>query len=119
RMQFEPGYTILSTVSRPIPGPLWPGKPGASDDVMNAELFPEQVARTRAAPAYSILGGFYFDAWIPGVVVGMLLVGVLFRALYEHLLMNANNAWMQAIYAAMLPYSIVLMRGNVPDTLSR
>lgn len=115
-MHFQPGYTLETVLTRPIPRILWSNKPRQAEDIINNELFGNEIGA--AGVALSVLGGFYYDSGYVGIFLGMGLIGIAFRALYEYLLKNPTNDVVRLFYASALPLTIVLMRGNIPSTLS-
>lgn len=119
RLDHHPLVTVESLVANPVPDFLFPNKPQTGDIEVYTALFPEQAAVTRAGTASSVFGGFYYDSGLPGVVVGALLVGFALRLMYEYLLANPTNAAVRLGYAASLPLTIILFRGNPTDTLAR
>jgi hypothetical protein len=119
RKPYAPGVTLGSLVAGPIPDGLWPGKPESADIQIYSHLFPAQAQVTKAGTAPSMLGGFYYDLGFPGVALGALLVGLLFRVLFEYLRAHPRNASVRLLYAAALPLTFVLLRGNPTDTLPR
>ncbi|MBE3557384.1 MAG: O-antigen polysaccharide polymerase Wzy [Firmicutes bacterium] len=116
---FQHGATITDVLVRMVPRPLWPNKPLESNDIFVSTLWPEHYAASRAAPAFSVIGVFYADSGYLTVALGMLLIGVLFSMLWHWLQLFKTEPIAQMIYAMGLPFAIILMRGTIPDTLSR
>jgi hypothetical protein len=118
QMAHEPGYTVKSLLLHPIPRFAYPEKPRQVDDVLNDALYPG-YEQGRAGPAYSVLGGLYFDSGFIGVFVGMVIVGFALRRLWGFFLANRNALEAQLVFAAALPFTVVLCRGTFLDTASR
>jgi oligosaccharide repeat unit polymerase len=86
---------------RPIPRPLWPGKPQPPRlDVVRA-VWPD-LAKDGFQPQFSPLLVFYWDFGIAGVAAGMALFGVACRTLYEWFLRHRSNLAAQLIFSISL-----------------
>ena len=120
RVEHVPGRVITATLAGPVPSLIWPDKPVQGDQVVYSHLFPEQAALTRAGNGSGVLGGFYFDSGLLGVCLYAGLVGMMSRAVWEwwrtH---NAGNVGVNLVFASLLPFIIVLQRGNLSDSLGR
>lgn len=114
---FHPGQSVASFLAHPVPRVLWPDKPYPAEAALNKELF--SASEGEASVAYSVIGGFYYDSGIVGVLLGMGLLGVLFRAAFEWLKVDSTNDMARLIYALILPFTVILLRGNLPDTAAR
>lgn len=119
RVPFRFGGTLTDTVARAIPRALWPGKPLSSNDVLDKTLWPDHFSRSRAGPAFSVLGILFANSGVLGVVVGMLLIGSASNALWRWHQLNRANTLVRLVYSMALPFTVILLRGNVPDTLAR
>jgi hypothetical protein len=104
------GATFGDLILRPIPRELWSGKPEIPGRKVTAEVWP--VARETGSfdPAFTPLLSFYWDFGIPGAFVGMALIGVLARALYEYLLLRPRSFGTQLLYSGALWYVAVTVR---------
>jgi hypothetical protein len=104
------GATIGDLVLRPIPHQLWAGKPDTPGHEVTAKVWP--VARTTGDfdPAFTPLLYFYWDFGLPGVFVGMALLGIAARALYEYLLRHARSVLARLVFAAGLWYLVIALR---------
>ena len=117
QLGWHPGFTISSLVAQPIPRQLWPGKPRLANTYLNDYLL--TVEQGEAGAAYSVIGELYYDLGLVSVVIGMLAVGALFRALWAYRQANRGNDMIAMLFAASLPYTVVLVRGNFGDSLAR
>jgi hypothetical protein len=116
---YQPGVTVESLVAQPIPSTIYPNKPLSADSLIYRQLLPERAAQSRAGPAPSMFGGFYFDSGIPGVIIGCVLVGVAARTIFEYWRRNPQNAGVRLLFASCLPLVLVMIRGNPSDTFAR
>ncbi len=118
-LPFQYGSTVTDIFVRAIPRPLWPNKPLEANDAIVDTLWPEHYAVSRAAPAFSIMGPFYADSGLFTVALGMFLVGAVLSMSWQWLLRHRAHTVAQLIYSMGLPFVVILMRGTIPDTLSR
>jgi hypothetical protein len=116
---YQPGVTAESLVTQAIPSTLYPNKPVSADSLIYRRLLPDRAAQSRAGPAPSMFGGFYFDSGILGVIIGCVLVGVAARTVFEYWRQNPQNAGVRLLFASCLPLVLVMVRGNPSDTLAR
>jgi hypothetical protein len=115
---FQPGRTILDIPIRAIPRATWPSKPIETNEEITARLYPVQARATRAAPALSILGAFYADSGIIGVAIGMGLLGIILRYIWNRTLTAHFDSWSLVTYAVTLPLLMILIRGTIVGTLA-
>lgn len=115
----KPGVTLISLMTNWIPSDFYPQKPETADSQIYAMLFPARYKTTKAGTAPSFFGGLYFDSGLMGVFIGSLLFGILGRVLYEYLQHNRDAIGVRLLYSSILPFTIVLLRGNPTDTLAR
>lgn len=114
---FHPGSVLIGTISHPVPRFIWPNKVRPSDGILNEYAFGHRgVQANDASVAYSVLGGFYYDSGVFGVIFGMLAIGLLANFAGSYVRSNSENELVTIGYSIALPLSAILMRGNVPDT---
>lgn len=114
-VEFKKGETLmLAPISVLIPRVIWPEKPeihvgrefGVTFRLVNA------IDReTQIAPSF--VGEFYWNFHVPGVLVGMFLLGGLYRWVYQRYSAGASgSSFGRAMYAGLL---IILLQfeGNV------
>jgi hypothetical protein len=110
------GATVGDLVIRPIPHILWKGKPLAPEAALTKRLWGAAYAAGVAHPVYSVMGTFYFDFGLLGVVAGMLFVGVAF-GLVDARLLRTRDEGLIVVLAAILPLLVVGLRQSLPDTV--
>lgn len=115
----QPGLTLVSLATTWIPRRMYPDKVEPTDYEVYAMLFPDYAKISRGGTAPSVFGGFYYDSGFLGVAIGAVLLGILARALYEYLLAHPGSAGARLVFAAMLPFIVVMVRGNPTDTVGR
>lgn len=75
-----------------IPRKIWSEKPMISlGEIFRKELVPPGLYPEGTSVSVSLPGEFYWDLGIVGVLVGMMLVGILWRFLHEYLVRPRGN----------------------------
>lgn len=117
----RPGGSITTLLAQPIPRIFWPDKPRPLDDDLSDQLFRTNLrgGAQNAQVATSIMSNFYLDSGLIGVAVGMLMVGVASRALWEYFRLHSRDDSVILLYAVSLPLLTVAMRGSLAITLGR
>ena len=118
-LTFMHGATFTDIIIRAIPRTIYPDKPLESNDVIVNTLWPEHYSKSRASPCFSLIGVFYADSGFITVIFGMFLLGMLLSASWRWFQAHSSNVMAQLVYSMGLPFIIILMRGNIPDTLAR
>jgi len=100
-------YDYFSIYARiplhPIPRFLWPDKPPLFVSSWDAFLFQSGISW---GASESLLGDFYIQLGLLGVVIGMVFSGVLWRFFFAYLQKAPSSGFMQLMYAVAL--------GNIP-----
>ena len=118
-LAFHYGAIITDILIRAVPRTMWINKPLESNDALVDALWPIHYSKSRASPAFSIIGYLYADSGLLTVVLGMFGVGVLLSALWHWYQCYRCLVSAKIIYSMSLPFVAILMRGTIPDTLSR
>lgn len=119
QLPFQHGASITDVLIRAVPRPLWPGKPLESNDAVVNTLWSEHYAKSRAAPAFSVMGPFYADSGLFTVALGMFGIGWVLAVSWRWLQLHRAQPVAQMIYAMGLPFVVILMRGTIPGVLTR
>ncbi|EMA06581.1 oligosaccharide repeat unit polymerase [Haloarcula vallismortis] len=106
---FVYGETFLSAFFEVIP--LQPFR--ETNAVYNAAFYPS-IAGDYGVPI-TMLGELYLNFWLPGVVIGLLLVGVIIRGSYEWLIVQKQSYASIIIFAALT--NDFLLMGNFSNSL--
>jgi hypothetical protein len=115
----NPVRFVVATLAKPIPSLLWSSKPLAPEERLTQTLYPSQFSKIRASSSAGILGSMFLAGLLPGVFVGMLLIGAVVRVPWEFYRANPRAAHAQLLFAASLVYIPILLRGGLGDTLAR
>jgi hypothetical protein len=110
---------ILAPIAILIPRFLWPNKPNISIGKEFAETFRLRGAMDRETEiAPSMVGDFYWNFALPGVVVGMGLLGMAYRWYYQRYGAGPGfDPIRKSIYATLLP-TVLVFEGNVAMIVS-
>jgi hypothetical protein len=112
------GKTIFGDlVVRPIPRPLWEGKPEPPRVRLIATLWPSEHTAGALNPEFSVLLYPYWDFGLIGVAVGLALAGVACRALYRYLSNRQTDTSAQVLYGLALWFVVIGLRNSPVDTL--
>ncbi len=109
--------TIADLAFSPIPRDLWPGKPLSAVDRLRTRLWggPCDASPGGLCLDFTMVGDFYLDFGVPGVIGGMFLFGLGSRSVYSYYRANQANRSVQLVYAATLPFMALAIRaGLVP-----
>lgn len=119
KLAYRPAGTLTDLFITAVPRPLWPNKPPTMNDSVVIALWPSHYAAARASAAFSIVGPFYADSGFIGVALGMFFVGAVLAMSWRWFKLYQDHINALLIYSMGLPFTIILMRGTLPDTLSR
>lgn len=105
------GRTLYTAAVHWIPSALWSDKPRTYDEVIYSIMFPDHYAVDKANTQFSILGDWYSDSGVTGVIIGMFLVGSGARWLYSK--SQAPSARWRLVYALFPALFVTTLRGNI------
>jgi hypothetical protein len=112
------GKTIFGDlVVRPIPRPLWEGKPQPPRVRLVATLWPAEHDAGAINPEFSLLLYLYWDFGVIGVAAGLALGGVGCAALSRYLAKRNADTSAQVVYALALWFVVIGLRNGPVDTL--
>jgi hypothetical protein len=113
------GETIFGDlVIRPIPRPLWEGKPLPPRERLVATLWPSEQEGDAINPEFSVLLYLYWDFGLIGVAIGLALAGAGCKTLYHYLTDRKTDTAAQALYALALWFVVIGLRNSPVDTLN-
>jgi hypothetical protein len=112
------GYLAYASAAQSVPRIAWPGKPTSPQELLYSRLFPEEYASTKAGTGFTLLGDFYYDSGVVGVILGMGGLGALSGALWASVLARRRSPWTVIFYAPAFTFYLILLRGNIPLVLS-
>jgi hypothetical protein len=117
RLHYRYGRATFGDLAlRPIPREVWADKPKTSERQVVEATWPG-LAKFGFHPAFSPLLVFYWDFGIAGVLVGMALLGIICRTLYEWFLRHRGNLAAQTIFAIGLWLVVAAVRYSPVDTI--
>jgi len=83
KVPFQEGWTLSYVALSFIPRVIWPGKPSMAVGQWVTDNYASPDGFIQSSTGSTWIGEFYFNFGIPGVIVGMLLIGMYFRVLHE------------------------------------
>jgi hypothetical protein len=112
------GETIFGDlVVRPIPRPLWEGKPEPPRERLVATLWRSEREAAAINPEFSVLLYPYWDFGLIGVAIGLALAGAGCRAFYRYLGDRETETSAQVLYALAIWFVVIGLRNSPVDTL--
>lgn len=106
---YQFGSSTLAAIGFFVPRAIWPDKPIVIAQVVGGELFGYGFVGTSNLSG-SIIGDFYFDFGLLGVIVGSVLVALFFRNFLRQGLVVNDTPLVEYITIAALP---IVFRGAV------
>lgn len=110
-LPFQNGETLISLLVSPIPRSIFANKPISPAGVFSEAFVPTLWSRGTSVPP-SLIGEFYMNGGVFAVIIGMFVVGALFRRLYERYVINAHSPLQIPIYAFAVVNIYPWMRGE-------
>jgi hypothetical protein len=118
RLPYTYGKTTFGDlVTRPVPRVLWSDKPLAPREKLLATMFPQEYRAGGINSEFSVLLYFYWDFGMLGIAVGLALLGVCFRRLYDWLQRDEGILMVQVVYALSLWFVPLALRDSPVDSL--
>ena len=97
------GRTIfVDPLLMPIPRSVFPDKPTTVGGLIVRTFFPGWGGIGGIPP--SLLGEFYLNFLLPGIILGMFLFGMVCKTLYSYLIFNCNNKGVILIYTISITH---------------
>ncbi len=109
------GATMGDFLTRPIPRQLWSGKPQPPSERIVAAVWPGSARFLN--PAFPPVVFFYWDFWIPGVIIGMAVFGIASRLLYEWFMRFRTEPTAQLVFAVGVWFAVIGARNDPVDTI--
>lgn len=85
------GSTFIKWILYPIPRSFWPGKPRNLGQVLGEVIYNQGVGVVGGGTPPSVLGELYLNFLLPGVIIGMYVLGILVRAGYTYTAPQTSN----------------------------
>jgi hypothetical protein len=106
---------VYRNLAKPVPRLLWPTKPLSAEEQLTTTLYPTETQRNSSSSG--VVGSFYQAGLLPGVLIGMLLVGLAFRIPWEYFQRNQGATGAKLVLASSLMFVPIALRGGVGETL--
>lgn len=117
--EHDPGYLPKQILGHWVPRSLWPEKNISVPELLYRGYFPDHYEISRANVQFSILGEFYYDSGVIGVVIGMFAYGSVSRLVWQSFIRNQHSIVAHLFYAPFLPLLLIVLRGDTALILSQ
>jgi hypothetical protein len=107
---------LYRTFAKPIPRILWPGKPLSPEEQLTTTLYPWE--RQRNSSSSGVVGSFFQAGLLPGVMLGMLLIGYTFRVPWEYWRRYPKATTAKLMLVVFLMFVPITLRGGLGETLA-
>ena len=111
KLDYQYGKTFFNLLFKPIPSRIWPEKPQGAGYYVTKSLYPKHFA-ANASIATSLLGEFYLNFHVVGIILGMFLFGLAVSGLYKILTFNLKEFYVIIVYSLAFPYIFSELRGD-------
>jgi hypothetical protein len=110
--------TIGDLLIAPIPSSIYPAKPVTARNDILTRIFGQPCSNVGGTcPDFSVIGTFYQDFAIPGVIIGMALLGAGASGLWRRFKRNPSSPYlMLAVGVVTIYLPIVIRAGMMPAT---
>jgi oligosaccharide repeat unit polymerase len=112
---FQNGTSYLFLFATPIPSSLWPEKPLPAAGIFTLALWPKSWLLEGTTIPPTLIGEMYMNFGTPGVFIGMILFGALYRIVYARSVATTYAPKPTILYALMLVGIIHYVRGAFPE----
>ncbi|SDJ32520.1 oligosaccharide repeat unit polymerase [Pedobacter sp. ok626] len=98
KMDYEYGATLVTVFIAWIPREFWPDKPVTNvDNTIGIKVFGATTYGSGGVPP-GLIAELFWNFWIPGVIIGCYLIGLLLKIINQTILSNIANPNMVIIY---------------------
>jgi len=101
-----------------IPRKVWPDKPIISVGKIFYEKFYPPIFHEGTSVALTLPGEFYWAFGFVGVIIGMLVIGILWRFLFEYLVRHKENLSNILVVSFMFPLFFILAEQTLVTLLT-
>ena len=110
KIEYQYGYTLTTILFAWIPRQLWKNKPVSNvDNTIGMKVFGSQTFGSGGVPP-GIFAELYWNFWIPGVMIGCFLLGILLKII--QLTFSSLNKNMIIIYVTVFMLFGVMLVGS-------
>jgi oligosaccharide repeat unit polymerase len=98
KLDYEYGATLITIFIAWIPREFWPNKPVTNvDNTIGIQVYGATTYGSGAVPP-GIIAELYWNFWVPGVLIGCFLLGLLLKTIDQTVLAYITNPNMVIIY---------------------
>ena len=110
-LPFQLGKPYGALLTMPIPRVLFPAKPPVGTEIFSRALFGDLLDQGTSVPT-TLVGEFYMNFGVLGVLLGGLLVGAGLRLLYRRMLRRRREPTVTPVYALVVATLFPWSRGD-------
>lgn len=114
-LDYQYGKTYAYLFFSPIPSSVWKEKPLAPSAVLTLPIWPERWENSGTSIPPSLLGEFYINFGLTGVVVGMFAFGFIYNYFYMRFYKYSTDPRKIAFYSLLIAFMLYFIRGNFAD----
>ena len=114
RVEYQMGKTLWDgVVLLAIPRIFWPNKPTTNVCTEFGKTFRMTGFGNFSATSMSMVGELYWQFHVPGIIAGMLLMGIWMRILYQRFAAGAVSPIRLAVYVPLMYSTITVGEGEI------
>jgi hypothetical protein len=113
------GATFGDLLVRPVPRALWANKPLPPKEQVLATVVPREYKNGTANPEFTAVLSFYMDFGVPGVFLGMIVFGMIFRYVWDFYTSNRDTLEAQITLSLFVPFIAMALRDSPTTSLVR
>jgi oligosaccharide repeat unit polymerase len=110
-LPFQLGLPYAAAFAMPIPRALFPDKPPVGTEIFSRAFFPELLDQGTSIPT-SLVGEFYMNFGVAGVLLGGLLLGCGMRGLYAWRQRRRDEPMVAPLYGLVIGTLLPWVRGD-------
>lgn len=110
-LPFQLGGTYQCLLFSPVPRVLYPDKPTSPAGIFTGACAPDYLAEGSSIPP-SLMGEFYLNFSWPGVLIGMVLVGMAWKWMWGYLSRSPSCPLRLSVFAVTFAHMFPWLRGE-------
>lgn len=116
---YQMGKTLVPIFTIPIPRILWDNKPILSTGYTFATQFLGWDPKYKSEAAITQMGEFYWNFGIVGIIVGMFLLGILYRSFYLYLIVKHRDSLSALFLYTFCLLCLLNIEGNIAVVIGK
>ena len=112
KIEYQYGYTLTTVLFAWIPRSLWKNKPVTNiDNTIGMEVFGSRTYGSGGVPP-GIFAELYWNFWIPGVLIGCFLIGIILKIVHLTFTCFSSNKNSVLIYVTVFMLNGIWLIGS-------